>query len=665
MADDTIKSARDFLSRAQSNETTNRKNWKADVEFARMGKQWPEGIRKRRLTESRPCLTVNKLAPVIRQVVNDARQNRPSIKVLPQDDKADPETAEVMTGLIRNIEQSSNADVAYDTAIDAAASGGFGYWRINLDYASDISLDAIQAGGLGTEAFTQDLCIKRVINPLSIYGDPNSIEADSSDWMEALVVDKLSEAEFSKKWPKAAKSSFDSVEWQDCPDGWKTDKEITVAEYWVREEVVIPVIAIQMPPSVDEAGGVTPGDVVVMPLEQWQKLEKEGQQGEHVAGPRPVKSYRVTQHTITGVEVLETKKWPGQYIPIVPVYGDEVIVDGERFFRSLIADAKGPQEMYNFWVTQATELVALAPRQPYIGPKGAFRSDQAKWSTANTASHSFIEYDGPAAPQRQAPPSVPAADLQMSLTASDEIKAVTGIYDASLGARSNETSGIAIRQRQKEGDVSTFHFIDNLSRAIRHTGKILLDLIPKVYSTPRIIRILGEDGTPENRQINQQYAAQDDAGQQVMRIHDFQSGRYDLAVTTGPSFTTKREESAAQMIELIRAYPAAAEVIGDLLAKNLDWPGADEIADRLKKMLPPNLQDGPNSQLVEQNRQLASENTQLKQDKAISAGELQVKQFEAETERMRAANEAITPQQIQALVVQTVQQLLTPQQLPQ
>lgn len=649
MADtDILADARAFRDRAESAETVNRKTWKDDVKFARLGEQWPDAIKQQRQAEKRPCLTVNKLGPVIRQVVNDARQNRPAIKVLPQDSGADPETAEVMTGLIRNIEQTSDADVAYDTAIDNAVSGGFGYWRVNLDYASDIDLDSLSSAG--DEVFTQDICIKRIMNPLSVYADPDSIQADSSDWMKCIVIDRMSETQFKAKYPKAKKSGFDSNEWQSAPDGWKTDKEITVAEYWVREEIVVPVVGVQMVDGLDEQQQPVMGELVVMRADEWAKLEKEGSQGQIVSGPRPVKSYKVTQYVVTGVEVLDTKDWPGTYIPIVPVYGDEVICDGKRYLRSLISDARGPQEQYNFWTTSATELVALAPRQPYVGPRGAFKDP--KWGTANTASHSFIEYDGPVAPQRQAPPSVPAADLQLALNASDDIKGSTGMYDASLGARSNETSGKAIIARQREGDVSTFHFIDNLSRAIRHTGRIVLDLIPKVYSTPRIVRILGEDGTPESRQINQEFQEQDETGQAIPRIHDFQAGRYDLAVTSGPSFTTKREEAASQMIELIRAYPAAAPIIGDLLAKNLDWPGADEIAERLKKML-------------EMEQQQGQAQGKDPQELMLEGGKLQVEQFKAETERMEAMNQQaqITPEQVQQIVVQTLQRFMGSQQL--
>lgn len=272
--------------------------------------------------------------------------------------------------------------------------------------------------------------------------------------------------------------------------------------------------------------------------------------------------------------------------------------------------------MLNFWRTSGTELVALSPKAPYIGPKGAFKTDFDKWETINQATHAFVEYDGPTPPQRQGFAGVPQGVLQEALNAADDIKTVTGLHDASLGAKSNETSGRAILARQKEGDTSTFHFIDNLTRAINHSGRVILDLIPPVYSMERIIRIRGENGKSTRTPINQPYAIGPDgqpitkiAGQPlapgvnevmnhetneitviVARMHDLSAGKYDLTVEAGPSYTTKREEAANQILAMIQAQPDLATILGDILARNLDWEGAEEIAARMKAMLPPPIQ---------------------------------------------------------------------------
>jgi len=663
---DILKEAREAFQRAYDYEIVNRREAREDIEFARLSRQWPRQIEKQRLRERRPCLTFNKLGPVIRQVVNDARQNRPSIKVLPKDDKADIETAEVISGLIRNIEQTSNADGAYDTAIDAAVSGGFGYWRVDLDYAYGEAPGDLENAGV--ELFEQDICIKRVANQFSVYGDPDSTAVDSSDWMRSFVVEMVPHKEFKRKYPNAKMTDFGAEAWQGIEGQWRTDTAVMVAEYWKREETTKLVIGVQ-----------TENEVTIMPVADFQKLQKDDPTIEAVTQPRPVKCCKVTKYLITGAEVLETEEWPGTFIPIIPVYGDEVIFEGNRHFRSLIRDAKESNQMYNFWRTAATELVALAPKAPFIGEEGAFSVDPQKWATANTASHAFIEYKkGQPAPQRQEFAGVPAGALQEALNASDDIKAITGVYDASLGARSNETSGRAIQARQREGDVSTFHFIDNLTRAIRHTGKVIIDLIPKVYSTPRIVRILGEDGKPQTVKVNQEpdeNEAQENRDAAI-RIHDLRVGRYDLAVTSGPSFTTKREEAATQMIELIRSYPDAAPIIGDLLAKNLDWPGADEIAKRLEKMLPPGVRDDETGgippeaqQQIQQMAQAIQELGQRLQEAeskhGIDAAKVEVDRYKAETDRLQATQQAMGPTEIQAIVMQTLHDLLSPNDLPQ
>ena len=366
-----------------------------------------------------------------------------------------------------------------------------------------------------------------------------------------------------------------------------------------------------------------------------------------VGRPRQAASHKVTQRILSGAQVLETVDWAGRFIPIVPVYGEELMIDGRRRLRSLVRDAKDPQRMFNYWRTTSTELVALAPKSPFIGRKGAFDTDSAKWATANLQSHAYIEYDGPEPPMRQGFAGVPAGALQEAMNASDDMKSIMGLHDASLGARSNETSGRAIMARQREGDVSTFHYIDNLSRGIRHAGRILLDLIPKVYGPSRVVRVLGPDGSARSVGVGPAGQGGDPVGplRKIEKIYDLAAGKYDLTVRSGPSFTSRREEAATQMIELIRAYPAAAPVVGDLLARNLDWPGADEIAGRLAALVPPQAKsaapevEAAKAQMGQLAQALAAAKAEigaLKQDRAHEARKLEIAAFEAETKRMQA-----------------------------
>jgi hypothetical protein len=647
----------------------NREAYEEDIKFgllADQGYQWPDAIRKQREKDGRPCLTLNRMTSFIRQVTNDARQNKPSIKFHPVGDGSDQWTAKVLDGVARNIEVSSNADVAYDTANENAVAGNVGYFRIITDYAAD-------------DAFDQDIKIERIANSLSVVPDPYDLGADSAGWNDAWVTETYSLKAFKKKWPDADTSSFEAggsgveAEWLDGDD-------ILVAEWWTRREVDATLLLLS-------------NGEVMFEDEYLKAVDVLDAQGVTIVKERPTRTMKVTQHLMNGCEILETNEWAGKYIPIIPVYGSEVIIDGKRYLKSLIRDAKDAQRMFNYWRTTSTELVALAPKAPWVGAVGQFSTDP-NWASANTDNHQFLEYDTvdvngqPAPPpQRQPFAGPPAGALQEALNASDDMKSIIGIYDASLGAKSNETSGRAILARQREGDVSTFNFADNTSRAIRHAGRILADLIPKVYTTARILRIIGEDGTPQNVPVNQPTQPLPDHAKQmgeqaegIAHVYDLTTGKYDVTCESGPSYTTKREEAAAQMTEFMRAVPGAGQVMGDLLAKNLDWPGADEIAERLKLLLPPALQ-GQNPQLqqaqqhMEQMAQaiqhlqqaLAQAQEQLKAkdtDKQLDVGKLMIEAHRADTDRIKAVGAGMSPEQVQALIMQTLQQVFTEPPLP-
>lgn len=546
-------------------ESENRNDAQEDIRFAKLGEQWPQQVKTDREKEGRPCLTINRCPSFLRQVVNDSRINSPQIKVKPVDDDADPETAEILGGLIRNIEYSSQADVAYDTALDSSASCGMGFFKITTDYCDE-------------QSFNQDIFIRRVTNPLSIVFDTYGESIDGSDWTHAAEIEWLPEDQFTRKYGKKTdKASFSA----DVIDNINADESdlIRVASFWHVDEEEEKLLMLSDGTVISEDEFNKPHPDFGVPF----KVIAE-EMGLVVARTRKSTKRTVKQY-VCGADIIETNDWAGKWIPIVPVFGEEVFVDGKRYLKSLIRDIKDPQRMFNYWRTASTELVALAPKTPFIGPAGAFDTDADKWATANVKSHAFIEYDGSQMPQRQPFVGVPAGVIQEALNAADDMKSIIGLYDASLGARSNETSGKAINARKVEGDISTFHFIDNLAKSIAHGGRILVDLIPKIYDTERVIRIIGVDGDTKNVPLKKPTEHKG-----IERIFDLGVGKYDVAVDTGPSFTTQREETAQQMMELLRSYPAAAPVIGDLLAKNLNWPDADVISKRLKAMLPPHLQ---------------------------------------------------------------------------
>ena len=633
--DDIVEEAKEAFESVQEAEEENRENANADIRFARLGEQWDESDRNKRARDGRPTLTINRMPAFIRQVTNDARLNTPSVKVHPVDDSADPECAEILNGLIRNIQISSNADEAYDTALIDAVTGGFGYFMIDVDFAYN-------------DTFEQDILVKRIANPFTVYGDPRSTGADSSDWNSAFITDMMSRKDFEEEFPEAEAVHWDEDFEADNDLDWITEESVRVADYWKRTQVDRPIVLLSNGEIVDEEV-------------YGENKDYFDIQGIQVENERTVKSWKVKRYTLSGKEVLEEIDWPGMYIPIIPVYGEENWVDGKRYFKSLIRDAKDPQRIYNYWRTASTELVALAPKAPFIGPVGSFDEDGDKWATANTESHPYLQYDGQIAPQRQPFAGPPAGALQEALNASDDMKQVLGMFDASMGAPSNETSGRAIMARQREGDVSTFHFIDNLNRAIQHAGKIMLDLIPHVYSGERIVRVLGEDEKPENVQVNQPIPMMDEQGQPMMddmgqpqaRIYDLTKGKYDLVVRSGPSFTSRREEAATQMMELLRVFPEAAPIIGDIFARNLDWPGADEISKRLEKITQGEPEDPEKANLVAQLQMAVDRIRQLEGDQQADAAKIQIDQqkleldkqkvgidqFEAETDRMEAEAE--------------------------
>jgi hypothetical protein len=627
-----LEEAKEAFELCREHEAQDRIERLDDIRFSRLDEQWPEAVRKQRDLEGRPCLTINKLPAFIRQVVNEARQNKPQIKVRPVDSQSDPETAEIISGLIRNIEYTSSADVAYDTGIESAICSGVGYWRVNTEYTSD-------------DTFEQDIVIERVGNPFAVWGDPYSTAADSSDWNCAFDVDVMSLDRFNALYKGADAVDWESDGYTGLQNPWRDGEQVAVAAYWKREEAEKQILLLS--------------DNTVVSVADYEKNANLYQALEivPVGSPRSVRSHKVTQYTLTGAEELKKVDWAGRFIPIVPVYGDEVNVEGRRIFRSLIRGAKDSQRMFNYWRTAATELVALAPKAPFVGPKGAFETDYAKWETANSQTHSYIEYDGQTPPQRQPFAGIPAGALQEALNASDDMKAILGIYDAGLGARSNETSGVAIDARKRESDVSTFHFIDNLSRAIRHTGRIILDLIPEVYSAPRIIRTLGREGEARPVAINgaepppqaepKPGASEADMMQATARVYDLTAGKYDLAVEAGPSFTTQRQEANEALTELIRAFPQAAPVLADLVLKTYDFPGAQEAADRIAQQAQGSGQPDPDpaqvAQAQEAQAKLQADMAKSQLDAQIKGEELRIKAFEAETDRMKVEHEMRQP----------------------
>ncbi len=523
------KEALQLLEEAVSHWSENYEEAKTDIAFSLGEGHWDEEDIRARKARGCPSLVVNQLPQYIHQVANDIRQNTPSLNVLPGTD-GDVKTAKVFKGLIRSIEQKSKADAAYDTAAECAVRSGFGFIRIDHDYCDD-------------ETDEQELQIKRVSNPLAVWLDPNSVECDGSDAEWAVALDTISKDKFEVAFPGREFVSFSK---DAKPD---TEQSITIAELFKKEYA--------------DAPG---------------------------KGKRKLKKVTIRRYKFSGEGApLEETTFPGKYIPVVPVYGEEIWKDGKRVLQSLIRQARDPQRRVNHWASKEQEILSLAPVAPVLAVEGTTEPYAEAWRSPGTATvlrYKQTDTEGNPAPrpERLAPPPIPTGIINAMQGAKENIKESMGLYNASIGQRSNETSGVAIDARKVEGEVATFHFGDNLKRSIEHVGRILVGAIPTIYDTPRIIQILNDENEPEMVGVNG--APLQDGQEEEFSLL---TGKYDVRVTTGASYTTKRVEAAALLGEIIKGSPQNLMAFGDIWAKYLDVAGADALSARLRKMVPKEL----------------------------------------------------------------------------
>lgn len=584
--------------------------------------------------------------------------NRPTIKVLPVDDKSDIEMADVFNGVIRHIEYTSDADVAYDTACENQVTYGEGYLRILTEYCDDTSFD-------------QEIKIGRIRNSFSVYMDPMIQDPAGADARWCFITDDMTKDEYERAYPKASPVSTLTARGigDSSINQWISETTVRVAEYFYIE---CEKATLNLYPGNQTALTGTPEDSLLRAM--FGKPLRSRQSDRE----------RVKWCKTNGYEILEESEWAGSFIPVVRVVGNEFEVDGQLYVSGLVRNAKDAQRMYNYWCSQEAEMLALAPKAPFIGYGGQFEGYEQQWKTANTQNWPYLEVnpdvtDGQGAvlplPQRAQPPMASSGLLQAKAGASEDIKSTTGQYNASLGMTSNERSGKAIIARQRESDVGTYHYADNLARAVRHIGRQLVDLIPKIYDTARVARILGEDGEPSTVKMNPD---QEEPVKKIMgpggvvvdKIYNPRVGKYDVRVITGPGYATKRQEALESMAQLLQGNPQLWQVAGDLFVKNMDWPGAQDLAKRLQKMLDPKVMaDEDNPALVAANQQMEAMNAEMQQmfkmlqnvQQSMEAKEMHIKQFEAEikayqaeTQRISAVQAGMTPEQIQDIVMGTI-----------
>jgi len=601
------------------------------------GQQWPEDILRQRNDERRPSETVNKIPPTINQVVNDMRQNKPQIKIRPVDSVTDPDTAMVIDGHIRTIMSGPDAKSAIDTASFYQVASGFGYIRVLTRYVDKTSFD-------------QELYIDRVENPFSVYVPIGLInQIDFSDMPYCFVRTRVSKDDFAEMYPDSDMTSYDVAGVGE--DYWIDGSFIYVCEYF--EKVCEYETLYKM------SNGLITKD-----KEQVDRLVEEGVE---IDNKREIETNKIIWRKITRNEILEEEEFPGEYIPIVPVLGQEINVNGEKKWHSLTRNMKAAQRMYNYMFNAFVEVIALAPRAPFIVAQAQMEGFEDIWKTANSKNHAYLPYKPitEAAvllppPQRNAPPEAGNSVYQGIMLAVEQMKECSGVFDASLGAKGNETSGKAIVARQRQGDTSNFHFSDNQSQSLKHVARILVGIIPELYDTVRSIRVLGEDMTDKIVEINNMHPDPDNP----KALYDMSVGKYDIVIDIGPSYETRRIESAEQLMHIMQANPQAALPVMDLIYRNLDFTYSQEAADRMKAMIqqqmpgviPSDEQDtqDPKQQiqamvqdmqkLMQMHQMTAQENGQLKQ--MIGALQTQLKskdqelQVKADGQVLKAQSEA-------------------------
>ena len=560
-------------------ESTARGRFDADLKFAEgdsdNGYQWPDNIKTNRDTDERPCLTVNRLRQHNLQIINDAKQNKMGIKIRATGGAATAKSADVFASLVRHIEYVSRAHDAYGHAFEYQVKAGIGWWRVITGFVDD-------------ETFDQECRILKIKDPKSVFMDPDMVQKDGSDARYAFVFDDVPRDVFKEQYPKlkdvATRRSNLSY------GGWITKDHIRVAEYY-RVVEKDDALALMDDPKTGESITIYKSRT---PKQVWAYLEKKD-----TTRARPIKRRVVEWFKLVGDEVIDRRDWPGKYIPLIRVIGEETVIDGEIDRKGHTRAMKDAQRIYNYNSSASVEFGALQSKSPWVGPIAAFENFENMWKNANSANYAYLPFnhiddnDNPIpAPARPQPPQSAPAFLDGMKIAADEMRAASGQNESEMGMQGNERTGRAINAKQRQGENATYHFTDNQAVALRHTGAVLIDLIPKIYDTERVIRISDEDGAESELMVNPEMKQaliekRNQQGMIVQRIFNPAVGKYEVQADVGPAYATQREEAFNAISLVLTQSPELTNVVGDYLFKAADFPFADKIAERLRRLVPP------------------------------------------------------------------------------
>lgn len=579
--DDLIKDAMERFEASQAASNEMRRAHRTDTAFCNLADQWDDWAKAARQAENRPWWTINRLRPMVTQVVNDIRQNRPTIYVAPSDNGADKETADVLREVIRTIVRTPEAELAVDCAAESAIVGGYGFMRVVLDY-------------IHPDSFDMAPYIERITDPNLVYWDPDTSHQDAGDWNFGFLATHMGKREFEKRYPDREPIDWlgATEEGQRYAADWNAEDQVRIADYYIREPFKYKLLGLN-------DGRVVRLDALAEEARQYlaaiaPDIDSSDNNavaaylaatGLEIRREREGEDHKVMIYTISGEGVLNRQEWPGRSIPIIPVWGQETVIDGKRDLRGMVRDAVDAQRMLNYYRTSAAERIALATRAPWIIEDGSIpKGHERAWQTANNRNHAYLVYSkGSNKPDREPPPSIPTGDLQLAMNAAEDLQSITGFYPAALGARSNETSGRAILARQREADTGSFHFIDNTSRGLKYLGKVLLEIIPHVYSERQMIRVMGEDKAEKVYRLTRSQEGRasvpvDAEGKE--RLYDFTVGTYDVYVETGPNYASQREADRETMVELVRGSPELLQYGFDLVVDVLDLSNREEWKER-------------------------------------------------------------------------------------
>lgn len=547
-----------------------------DLKFVNVpGEQWEYNMKEER--GERPCYEFNKLRISCKRIINDMRANRPDAKVRAVEN-GDTEKAAIREGLIRNIAQQSDFDTIVDYEGEYQVAAGMCAWRVNTKY-------------IGDDAFNQDIVIEPFRNPFTVYSDPQCrdlLKRDAQDW---IITERISTESYEKRWPSAEAVGFEggTSETFDDEGDWTTEKQIRIAEYWYKKPVKKEIWEVIFAPDNPE----DPEAEATTKIVDSTSDEARGIDPGQIKRRRTVNTSDICWIICSGDRILEKGEWAGRMFPFIMIYGEHVWVDGKPYWWGLPRFAKDAQRSYNIARTSISETIAQAPKEYFWATSKQAEGHTAEWAQGHKKNYPYRLYEPdprePGAPKKIGGAQVPVALMQEAQIASDEIKAVTGIFDASMGAQGNESSGRAIIARQSQGEIATFNYQDNMSKGVQRTYEIILDLIPEIYDTERELRVLGSDGAEDYKKINE--VVLDPMTKRAVKVNDLSEGKYDVTITTGPSFSTLRQEAAETYGQLAQQFPEIMGVAGDLVMKSMDLPYADDIADRLQTLLPPQIQE--------------------------------------------------------------------------